>query len=96
MPTDDKPIVHGLQGYRRGDRCRVCVEANYRAQKAWRAKVRGKPVPARVHGTLNGYTVYGCGCERCLRVQRAAKRRQRSAKTALRQRIEQGLPRDAG
>lgn len=86
---------HGtIYAYRKGCRCDACVKANYRGQARWRAKAFSNPIPPKVHGTVNGYKIYGCRCPKCRRARaqeqaRATERRQR-----MRALIAAGLPRD--
>jgi hypothetical protein len=88
------PAVHGLQAYRRGCRCDVCVATNYGQQKRWRARVKDGPVPVRVHGTLNGYQIYGCRCGACRETHRLAYRRRAAQKRRLWRLAAAGLPGD--
>jgi hypothetical protein len=81
-------MTHGTAYcYRNGCRRPECVEANYAAQQRWRKKQLNKPVPKHVHGTINGYKMYGCRCELCRGAIAGQRRQERAAKKQLRVRI---------
>lgn len=87
--------THGtVYGYRKGCRCRPCVRAHYEAEQRWRAKAKAAPTPPMVHGTYNGYAIYGCRLECCLAVMRRDRQRQRAAQRRMRELAARGLPRD--
>lgn len=70
-PRKETELVHGLQGYRRGDRCQVCTEAH-------RLYMRGlKEKEAPNHGTVSGYRNYACRCQACKEAERAEQRARR-------------------
>jgi hypothetical protein len=89
----DEEHVHGVKAYRKGSRDPECVAANYRQQRAWREQKRSKPVPSHVHGTLNGYQIYGCTCPKCSAAQKRARDRRNAGKRRLRELAKRGLPR---
>lgn len=88
-------MTHGtVYAYRTGCRCADCTTANYRAQKRWRTSAAGKPVPDGVHGTINGYKVYGCRCEACKKAQADGIARTRARQARMRALVAAGLPAD--
>lgn len=89
----DEPHVHGIQAYRKGSRDPECVKANWQAQKRWRDQQKGRKPPKRVHGTLNGYQIYGCTCAKCKAAQQQSRDRQRQTKKRMRELVARGLPR---
>ena len=63
-----------VAAYRRGCRCRPCVDANSRQAMSCQAAMRERGLPPGDprHGTLNGYANWGCRCEACYRVKSEA------------------------
>lgn len=88
-------VNHGtIYTYRKGCRCQECVSANYRGQKRWRVKAAANPIPPGVHGTINGYKIYGCRkpcCKKARAEEQAAMTERRRRMRAL---VAAGLPRD--
>jgi len=64
--AERKLAEHGTQRrYNQGCRCDKCKKANADAMAFYRANKLSKPIPDRVHGTVNGYTNYNCRCQPC-------------------------------
>ena len=67
-PHKKLELVHGLQGYRRGCKCEVCMAAH-------RDYMRGlKEREAPNHGTVSGYRNYACRCQACKEAERTRQR----------------------
>lgn len=81
---------HDNNTYLSGCRCTDCREAHraYGARKrsekqAQRILMDGRPFhPHAPHGTVNGYSYYGCGCAECTAAQSFANRRYRRNRRA--------------
>lgn len=58
---------HGTNiSYRRGCRCALCRQANTEYVRRWRQKIGGSlPADSDKHGTVNGYSNWGCRCNPC-------------------------------
>lgn len=61
----------GPEGYVHFDcRCEDCKAGYMALGSTPRERRRNGPTPAHVHGTWNGYSNYGCKCDRCLQACR--------------------------
>lgn len=76
-----KVCTESRAGYRKGCRCEKCTadatRANAEAKERYRALEIWKDPEHAKHGTVTGYTAYGCRCGRCseaMKVQGAARR----------------------
>ena len=67
-------------GYNHGCRCPDCCQAHRNRMARYRRKIRSRFVPARVHGTTNGYQNYGCRCVPCRAAAAEAERRAQRTK----------------
>lgn len=95
MTAELEIVTHGtIYSYRKGCRCEPCKAANWRSQKAWREQAYTRPIPETAHGTINGYKIYGCRCDRCKGAMRDADRRRRARNARLRELAAAGLPAD--
>ena len=79
-------VTHGTEsGYRRHIArgtvsCTGCLAAHAEASARWRARAeRGEPPE---HGTLYGYRVCGCRCDRCKEANTTYQRAYRAARKA--------------
>lgn len=52
------------------------------APRSASARWPDKPIPDEIHGTVNGYTNYGCRCDDCRAAVRAQRQKNKAARTA--------------
>ena len=74
--AQDRAIEHGIRGYRRGCKCRVCKKANTLEHN--KLLTKGEPPN---HG-LSGYQNYNCRCPVCTKAGAEAHLRRMAARNA--------------
>lgn len=62
--------------------CADCRAINTQSKQERRRRLRGTPVPERLHGLETTYMDYGCRCSMCSYAMNAAQQRRRSRKRA--------------
>lgn len=74
FPKKRKEWQHGtLTGVRHKCKCNACKKAQYDAYLRKKKRAMGTEPPS--HGTVRGYGLYGCRCEKCTRAQVASNKR---------------------
>lgn len=71
MPAHRQNFKHGtMSKYRQGCSCDKCRAANKARCDELKEQRLQRPIPRRVHGSLNGYNNYNCRCAKCVVVHR--------------------------